>query len=73
MGFKNTFPCYVGFAAGTARGRRTQTEKKKKKTERYSKTRGGGKQRDHARMSHIPIRIGEKFWGGSQKALTLER
>lgn len=72
MGFKNTFPCYVGFAAGTARGRRTQTEKKKKK-QRDIARRGGGKQRDHARMSHIPIRIGEKFWGGSQKALTLER
>lgn len=33
----------------------------------------GGKQRDHAYVSHIPIQIGEKFWGGSQEALTLER
>lgn len=40
MDFKNTSPRYVGFAAGTARGRRTQTEKKKK-NERYSETRGG--------------------------------
>lgn len=77
VGFKNTFPCYVGFAAGTARGRGIQTEivkKKKKKTQRQiARRERGGKQRDHARMSHIPIWIGEKFWGGSQKALTLER
>ena len=35
VGFKNTFPCYVVFAAGTARGREIQTEialKRKNKT-----------------------------------------
>lgn len=73
--FKHTSPGHVGLAAGTARGQ-THTKKKKyiySKQEEKEAERVGGKQRDHAHMSHIPIRIGEKFWGGSQKALTLER
>lgn len=33
----------------------------------------GGKQRDRAYVLHIPIRIEEKFRGGSQEARTPER
>lgn len=61
------------FAAGAARGRGIQTEIVKKKNAEIARRERGGKQRDHAYVSHIPIRIGEKFWGGSQEALTLER
>lgn len=73
VGCKKTFPCYVVFAAGTARGRAAQTEIVKKKKPAEIAGEREGKQRDHASMSHVPIRIGEKFWACSQEARTLER
>jgi len=70
VGFKKTFP-----PSGCVRrqGERDTDGDSEEGRKTEIARRAGGKQRDHAHMSHIPMRSGEKFWGGSQEALTLER
>lgn len=53
--------------------RESDTDEIVKKKNAVIVSREGGKQRDQAYVSHIPIWIAEKFWGGSQEELTLER
>lgn len=65
VGFKNTFPCYVGFAAGTARGRGIQTEivkKKEKKTQRQIA------QREREEVNREIMRACHTFQYGSEKS-----
>lgn len=72
VGLKKHSPAMLCSQLGLPGGRRIHTEIVKKKNAAIAR-REGGKHRDHVYVSNIPIRIGEKFWGGSQEALTLAR